>query len=261
MYRERGHRPFRIIGFVHIGIGPKGVDVVDAGNREFEHDPVGQPRDDRRQRRNRPRRYPRRFARHGAAEQITRDTPDVPPVKVGGKIDILVDLGRVAEDPVVHLPDHTFGMAIERCGQHEALLGRARPRHRQLQRLHAEQPVDIALPEVDRQRRAHEYGVEILAADQAGVLHAAIGRIHRREQARGPEKLQRIDDESERSRPENDERGGAQKPQQVLGRVAHEIMIQLDRVMISILCLSMICEQTRSRLSRESRFPLFRIML
>ena len=59
---------------------------------------------------------------------------------------------------------------------------------------------------MDRKRGAHEDGVEILAADQAGVLHAAVRRIHRGEQARGPEQLQGIDDEIERGRHQHDQR-------------------------------------------------------
>jgi len=74
---------------------------------------------------------------------------------------------------------------------------RIRAGHSELQRADAERLVDIALPEMNGQRRAHEHSVELLAADQAGVLHAGVRRIHRREQARGAEQLQRIDREGE----------------------------------------------------------------
>ena len=58
--------------------------------------------------------------------------------------------------------------------------------------------------------------------DQAGVLHAAVRRIHRGQNARGPEQLQRIDDEIERGRREQDERARAEKPEQIFGGSAHQ---------------------------------------
>src|ERR1700732_1416922 len=76
---------------------------------------------------------------------------------------------------------------------------------RQLQRFPPEHPVDVALAEMDRERGAHQYGVEILAADQSGILQAAIRRIHRGEETRRPDNLQRIDNEIEHARHENDE--------------------------------------------------------
>ncbi len=48
--------------------------------------------------------------------------------------------------------------------------------------------------------------IEILTADQAGILHAAIGRIHRRKQPRRPKQLQGIDDEIQCRRQQDDGR-------------------------------------------------------
>src|ERR1700723_1965100 len=106
-----------------------------------------------------------------------------------------------------------------------------------------ENPVEIALPEMYRQRRAHEYRVEILAADQSGILHAAVLRIHRREQTRGPEQLQRIDHEIEHDRQQHDEPARAQKPKQIFGWLAHLFEHDL--------------RANASRLSREKPVPTF----
>src|SRR5664279_530064 len=153
---------------------------------------------------DRPRQYPGRLARHRAAEKVARDAPRISPIEIGRKIDVGVDFWRIEKYPVIDLPDDPPGMTIERRGQHKTLLLRVRASHCQLQRPHAEQPVDIALPEVDRERCAHEYRVEFLAADQSCVLHTSIRRIHRGKEARGPEKLQRIDYEIKRGRHNND---------------------------------------------------------
>ena len=106
-----------------------------------------------------------------------------------------------------------------------------------LQRADAQGPVDIALAKVNRKRCAHEDGIEILAADQPGVLHATIRRIHRGKQACRPEKLQRIDKEIERGRHHDDEPARAEKPEQIVARGVHEMILS------------------------ENPFPLSRIML
>ena len=128
---------------------------------------------------------------------------------MGGKIGVVVDIRCVLEDPVVHLPYHAPGVALEGCGKHKTLLVGIRARHCELQRADAEEPVDIALLEVNGERRAHEDRVEILASHQARVLHPAVGRIHRLIKAGGAEQLQRIDGEIERDRRQHDERAGA----------------------------------------------------
>jgi hypothetical protein len=65
--RERGAHLFGVIESGHVEIGPKRIDVIDAGNRELEQQPRGQPRHQRLKRRNRPRHYPQRLAGHAAA--------------------------------------------------------------------------------------------------------------------------------------------------------------------------------------------------
>src|SRR3954463_3441108 len=90
--------------------------------------------------------------------------------------------------------------------QHKTLLAGIRTGHRELERSSAQGLVDFALAEVNRKRGAHEDGIEILAADQAGILHATVGRIHRRKQPRGPEQLQRIDGEVQRCRHQDEGR-------------------------------------------------------
>ena len=107
-------------------------------------------------------------------------------------------------------------MPLQGRGQHETLLVGIRTGHGELQRAHAQRPVDVALAEVNRKRGSHEHGVEILTLDQARVLQAGVGRIHRGEQARRPEYLQGIDDEIERGGGQEDPRARAEQPQQVL---------------------------------------------
>jgi len=60
--------------------------------------------------------------------------------------------------------------------------------------------IDVALAETYRERGAHEGGVERLAADQPGILHARVVGIERRDEARGAEQLQGIDGKSQRRR-------------------------------------------------------------
>ena len=127
---------------------------------------------------------PQRFARHRGAEQIARDAlrsgdRDRRTDRIG------LDIGRIAKNEVVHLPDHALGAPAIAAAEHEALLARIRPGHRQLERVDAERAVDVALAEMDRERGAHEDGVEILATDQPGILHARVVGIHGGESREG----------------------------------------------------------------------------
>jgi hypothetical protein len=54
------------------------------------------------------------------------------------------------------------------------------------------------------------------------VLHTSVRRIHRGKEARGPEKLQRIDYEIKRGRHKNDESAHTKKPDQIPGWRAHQ---------------------------------------
>ena len=120
-----------------------------------------------------------------AAEQIARDAPGIAPVEIGRKIECpnrYPGASRKIQSSICQM--HPPGAALERRREHEAARGNS-TRSSTASATYAEYPVDIALPEVNRERGAHEDGVEILAADQAGVLHAAVRRIHRRKQRAG----------------------------------------------------------------------------
>ena len=60
--------------------------------------------------------------------------------------------------------------------------------------------VDVALPEMDGERGAHEDGVELWLRIRPAFCIRAVRRIHRGEQTRRPKQLQRIDHEIERRR-------------------------------------------------------------
>jgi len=75
------------------------------------------------------------------------------------------------------------------------------------------------LPQVDCKRGAHEYGIEVLAADQSGVLHAVILRIHRMEETRGAGTIAAGRHKIEAPRQKNDGHAGAKKPNQILAAV------------------------------------------
>jgi hypothetical protein len=75
---------------------------------------------------------------------------------------------------------------------------------------------------MDRKRRAHERRIERLALDQAGILHAAVVRIHRTIELRGPKPLQGIDEKIEHGRRRHDARGRAEKNQQISECRAHQ---------------------------------------
>ncbi|MHC2679447.1 hypothetical protein ACVJDU_001011 [Bradyrhizobium diazoefficiens] len=150
------------------------------------------------QRRDRPQQREQGFLRHRPAEQICRDPLGRPPIKIDGQIGIGLDAGRIDKAEIVHRPDHAPGAAIDRLLQHKALLARIGSGHRQLERTDAERAVDVALAEMDRERGADEGGVERLAADQPGILHARVVGIERRDEARRAEQLQGIDGKGER---------------------------------------------------------------
>lgn len=86
----------------------------------------------------------------------------------------------------------------------------------------AERAIDVALTEMDRERGAHERGVERLAADQPGILHARVVGIERRDETRGAKQLQGIDDVGERSRPQHARDAREEKTPWMCERASHQ---------------------------------------
>ena len=190
---ERGKRLLRIVVTRDVEIARQRVDVVDVGQRELDGDKRRRPGQRLLQRRDRPQQREQGFLRHRSAEQIGRDALRRPAIEIDGQKGIGLDIRRIDKDEIVHRPDHAPGAALDRLLQHKALLARIGPGHRQLERVDAERAIDVALAEMDRERGAHEGGVERLAADQSGILHARVVGIEG--ETRGTKQLQGIDDD------------------------------------------------------------------
>ena len=73
-----------------------------------------------------------------------------------------------------------------------------------------------------RERGPHEDRIEILASNEAGVLHPTVGAIPVAAEVKISEQLQRIDDEIERRNQKRRGQAGGKKPDQVFGGYAHQ---------------------------------------
>ena len=217
---ERGKRLLRIVVTRDVEIARQRVDVVDVGQRELDWQKRRRLGQLLLQRRDRPQQREQGFLRHRGAEQIGRDALRCLAIEIDGQIRIGLDIGRIDKDEIVHRPDHAPGTALDRPLQHKALLARIGPGHCQLERVDAQRAIDVALAEMDRERGAHEGGVERLAADQPGILHARIVGIEG--QSRRAKQLQGIDEIGEHRRAKHAGDAGEQKTPQMCESAPHQ---------------------------------------